>query len=338
MAFITQTQGVNFDLDEVGESPTPRNEKDELLHDLNILVSGTTQTSQGTLLLKRRKEMREVDDALDFMKDEFRSRIEACDERQAEFERKQREMMDQVSRFEKFIKENDAKKSRAENKASSEAKLRAQHEKQIKVLKEEFLDLKKDLSKLGGRVKCHTRYQDYLEDVVELADGEFHGIPDVLNRHQTLEGANEDLRNLVESVESESDKLGALLVQCRRDAQNAVLVMNSEIHGHQKRLETLRGVTFKTDIDREQGDRSAKDRKRESAQVVNSIKNLYARCVSSMISKAAKPSIEGAGLDTLSEGLKLIESRIIDLADIVECFASSEVSSSESASVLLFDD
>ena len=65
--------------------------------------------------------MREVDDALDFMKDEFRKRMEACDERQREFEKKQLGMKEQVTRFEKFIQENDAKRKRAEKKRSEEA-------------------------------------------------------------------------------------------------------------------------------------------------------------------------------------------------------------------------
>ena len=192
----------------------------------------------------------------EFMKEEYRSRIEACSERQAEFERKQKEMMEQVSRFEKFIKENDAKKKRAETKAASEAKMRENYQNQIVELKKEYGELQDQLEKLGARVKRHARYQDFLEDVVEHSEGEYENIPDVLNRHQTLAGANEDLKSLVESVDSESDRNGMLLAQCRRDAQNAVLVMNSEIHGNQKRLETLRGLTLKADSEREQGDRS----------------------------------------------------------------------------------
>ena len=47
--------------------------------------------------------MREVDDALEFMKEEFKTRIEACEERQRDFERKQVAMKDQVLKFEKFI-------------------------------------------------------------------------------------------------------------------------------------------------------------------------------------------------------------------------------------------
>ena len=56
----------DFPADDVGE--------------LEALVSGVTQTSQSTLLLKKRKEMREVDDALEFMKEEYATRMQACEE------------------------------------------------------------------------------------------------------------------------------------------------------------------------------------------------------------------------------------------------------------------
>ena len=45
--------------------------------------------------------MREVDEALDFMKDEFQTRMETCDQRQRQFEQKQREMKESVYKFEK---------------------------------------------------------------------------------------------------------------------------------------------------------------------------------------------------------------------------------------------
>lgn len=87
------------------------------------VVSGVSQMSQSTLLLKKRKEMREIDDALDFMKEEFMQRMEACDTRQRELDRKQAEMKEQVTRFEKFIKENDTKRTRAEIKTKTEHRL-----------------------------------------------------------------------------------------------------------------------------------------------------------------------------------------------------------------------
>ncbi len=47
-------------------------------------------------MLKKKKEMRAVDDALEFMKEEFRKRMTACDEREARFKEKQAEMKTMV--------------------------------------------------------------------------------------------------------------------------------------------------------------------------------------------------------------------------------------------------
>ena len=46
------------------------------IHELEELLQGVSQTSQSTLLLKKRKEMREVDDALDITKRSYKKRIE----------------------------------------------------------------------------------------------------------------------------------------------------------------------------------------------------------------------------------------------------------------------
>ena len=67
--------------------------------------------------------MREVDEALDIMKQEYKRRMDACEERRQIFEGKQAKMREQVLKFEKFIQENDAKRLRAEAKAKQERKL-----------------------------------------------------------------------------------------------------------------------------------------------------------------------------------------------------------------------
>lgn len=73
--------------------------------------------SQSTRLLKKKREMREVDDAMAAMVEQHRSRLDQCALRAKGFEAKQAEMKDQVARFEKFIQENDDKRARAEAKA-----------------------------------------------------------------------------------------------------------------------------------------------------------------------------------------------------------------------------
>ena len=311
--FLTQPR-VNLDdypTDEIGE--------------LEALVSGVTQTSQSTLLLKKRKEMREVDDALDFMKEEFQTRMDACEERQKEFERKQTGMKEQVAKFEKFIQENDAKRQRAEMKAKNERKALEQNEAKIKQLQE---DLRKDnmsKEKSESELEKLKRYHEYLDSAVEYSGEEYEEIGDILNRYKTLVDANIDLKRIVEIGEKDMDELRQKLTGLKRETQNTILVQNSEIHGHQKRVETLRSEGFQLNSQRERDEMTTNNRNRESGQVIMSIKNLYTRCVGSIHSKI--PPINEKDMDLqlyMQQCLKLITERITDLKDIAEGNASTK--------------
>ena len=149
MAFITQ-RGQKHDefkskaADEIAE--------------LEALVSGVNQISQSTLLLKKKKEMHEVDHALDFMKEEYKTRIEACEERQREFERRQSDMKEQVTKFEKFIQENDSKRQRAEMKARQEEKQKHQKDEELRRLQSEHDEAEKERDDLIAQLKTCLLY------------------------------------------------------------------------------------------------------------------------------------------------------------------------------------
>jgi len=287
--------------------------------ELEALVSGVTQTSQSTLLLKKRKEMREVDDALDFMKEEFQTRMDACEERQKEFERKQTGMKEQVAKFEKFIQENDAKRQRAEMKAKNERKALEQNEAKIQQLKADLNEDNKSKRKSECELEKLKKYQEYLDSAVDFSGEEYEEIGDILNRYKTLVDANVDLKRIVEIGEKDMDELRQRLTGLKRETQNTILVQNSEIHGHQKRVETLRSEGFQLNSQRERDEMTTNNRNRESGQVVMSIKNLYTRCLGSMHSKV--PAINEKDMELqlyMQQCLDLIRERITDLKDIAE--------------------
>jgi chaperonin cofactor prefoldin len=90
MPFITQRGEVG--MPEVSEPPMTE------LSELEALVSGINQVSQSTLLLKKMKEMSEVDDSLEYMKEQFSRRMSSCEERERAFQKRQAEMKEQVWR------------------------------------------------------------------------------------------------------------------------------------------------------------------------------------------------------------------------------------------------
>ena len=194
-----------------------RHEVKKEIAELEALLAGASQTSQSTLLLKKRKEMREVDEALELMKDEYKNRMDACEERRMQFEIKQAKMREQVLKFEKFIQENDAKRQRAEAKAKQERKLYEEKCKEMQILMDKIVELERSQKELenqlgkslyitteNGRADTCTVlkgcYRVYLEQVVEAGDQGYEEVTDVLNRYKTLRDANRDLMQHVEQV------------------------------------------------------------------------------------------------------------------------------------------
>mmetsp|Transcript_14990 Transcript_14990/g.45272 ORF Transcript_14990/g.45272 Transcript_14990/m.45272 type:complete len:392 (-) Transcript_14990:199-1374(-) len=328
-AFITQRGGQDAE-------PTPRTPgraksvREAGVAELEALVSGITQTSQATLLLKKKKEMREVVDSLAFMKDEYNARMDACHERQVEFERRQDEMKEQVLRFEKFIQENDAKWRRAEFKAKTERKALENKQGELEELQEELRRAERERRQVTAQLTGLTRFKDYLDHTVDSSDHEYAEILDLLNRYRTLEDANSDLMMQVQQGDSNMDDMRTDLQNMRSETQNSILVMNSEINQYQKRLDVKRRSNKQMLEHKEREEESVNDINRDTWQVIMAIRNLYIRCGATMrtrippihwdqfISSDDRP-IEHAELgQTLDSCLRVVRERIRDLISIVE--------------------
>jgi hypothetical protein len=314
--FITETRATldDFPADDVGE--------------LEALVSGVTQTSQSTLLLKKRKEMREVDDALEFMKEEYATRMQACEERQRDFERKQNEMKDQVARFEKFIQENDAKLKRAKQKAAAEQKACKQCEGKIAELTTQAGSLSQSKAEKIAEVERLLKFRTYLERTVEASEEQYPESDDILSRHKTLEEANEDLQERVNSGSVEMDRARADLADLQRESTTKVLVMNSRVDAANKELEQRRGELQDLSEKIELAANHSNSVSTRLGQVELSIRNIYGRCVLSMEERGKSaaqikerqpaPDATYAALmelkqEVLRENLKLVSERLQDL-------------------------
>jgi len=181
MAFITQRGEVHA-----------RGARHAELSELEALVSGVDQISQSTLLLKKMKEMNEVDDSLEYMKEQYERRMANCVERQAAFERRQAEIDEQMAIYEKFISENDAKRLRAEAKAKTERTAFWAKCNEKELLEKELEATDQQRSELVTELSSLRKYQRYLEKTVEVSE-DAEEVWDLLNRHKTLSSAYKDL-------------------------------------------------------------------------------------------------------------------------------------------------
>ncbi|GMI18689.1 hypothetical protein TrLO_g2168 [Triparma laevis f. longispina] len=312
-AFITAVPG-----QKAAGAPKKKEYQDEI-NELEALVSGVTQTSQSTLLLKKKKEMREVSEALAFMKQQYLERMKACDENHLTFERRQGDMKEQVIKFEKFIQENDAKRQRAEMRAKDERRKGEAKAEEIKVLTKELEEAEKRRETLQQELTRLNRYKEYLDDTVEKTDEGIEQIEDILNRLKTLEGANLDLQRQVEHNDADMDDIRNQLQTFRMETQNHILVQNSKVHQYQNELERLKATSKMGRDDEEAKQDRVKDVNRETGQIIMAIRNLYARCCASHRAKMPPFNERWVGnAGQLDKCLTFINERIVDLMEVKE--------------------
>ncbi|CAM9655093.1 unnamed protein product, partial [Chrysoparadoxa australica] len=210
-----------------------------------------SQMSQRTLLLKKKKELHEIDDALEFVTEKYKQRMEGCGARQADFESKQKDMKSQVLKFEKFIMENDTKRMRAEAKAKHERRVLEQKEQELKQLQEELVTAQRKETALKKQREKLKPYHEYLLSVVAESDQDFEEIADLLNRFRTLSDANRNLKQLCTESEVEMERRRVAMQQYCQDKQNELLVRNSELNERQRDLEAKRGGIKRVSLETE---------------------------------------------------------------------------------------
>ena len=92
-------------------------------------------------------------------------KMESLNQRKQELEKKETQLKESVVKFDKFLKENDAKLSRAVKKAEDERELQKIKQKEIERLQEEIRQLVKLKDKLTKKVQRFSNFNKYLEQV-----------------------------------------------------------------------------------------------------------------------------------------------------------------------------
>jgi hypothetical protein len=95
----------------------------------------------ATRLLEKRREMIEVENGLCQQKDEFSMTIDSLKQRREELSRKEAQLKESLIKFDKFLKENNAKRTRAVRKSLEERKAKDAKEEESKNLKDDLRKL-----------------------------------------------------------------------------------------------------------------------------------------------------------------------------------------------------
>ena len=232
---------------------------------------GASQTSQSTLLLQKKKLMEEAQIELDRKKEEIRLRMLRCQEKEDELALTQADLREQVVKFEKFLKDNDAKRLRAHRKALDEIKQREEKEAEIEQLNQELSDLRKMQKMREELLERIQIYEQYLEKLVADETNEYLDISKIVERYETLSHANQDLRKSIGDFNREMEEQRGDLAKFIKEAQNQILLSNSSVAEHQEQLELAKIESAKADANRAARQNRRKEETRLSGEISMSI-------------------------------------------------------------------
>ncbi|CAM9633110.1 unnamed protein product [Ectocarpus sp. 13 AM-2016] len=242
----------------------------------NFLVD---HVSPATRLLEKRRQMFEIQEALEAQKEEFSRREDAFRRREDALRKKDLELQESLIKFNKFLQENESKRNRAVKRAGDERKQREQKEQEIIKLRKQCRERQDEETRLKRDLEEHRRYHDFLAQVVEAATEDYSEVQDLLKRFATLKDANKNLNEAQARDEGETERLRSEFSNYTKERTNEILNESNEIAGMQKLLEmTGREVLLlQNELDNKISNMS--DRTLEMGQVLGAVANILDRCV-----------------------------------------------------------
>lgn len=248
--------------------------------------------SPATRLLEKRRQMFEVQEALNSQKEEFARREDAFRRREEALRRRDLELQESLIKFNKFLQENERKCKRAVNKVMLERKEREQKESDIKKLEAQHKAKIAEERILKAEVEKNRKYQDFLDNVVQYMSKDFPEVNDILNRYKTLKDVNRYLDEKQQSDEENNEALLCEFEDYKKETENEILKKNNDIAEMQDRLEHCR--MRKTVLQNESDTANDEDSKKSLAlgQVLSSVTNILERCEESFRIRHNKPHVE----------------------------------------------
>ncbi|XP_043924372.1 cilia- and flagella-associated protein 73 [Protopterus annectens] len=278
----------------------------------------------ATRLLEKRREMAEVEQALSAQKEEFQMKMESLQQRKEELERKEEQLKMSIFKFDKFLKENDSKRTRAIGKAKTEQELTKQKERDLEKLNEQVADLMLQKERLKQRLIKNAVFWKYLEQVAQKSE-EFHEIRDVIDRFDTLLATHEALVKKGTENQEAVEKEKALLHQFVKEKSNEILKYNNDLADLQSKVDLTHEETLKWESTWARIQNTAASKTLLLGKIKMATLNLF-----QMMSKEMRQKMDISLDDTVTQ-LDKIKLFILDLMAILADLKRADLTSSAGA-------
>lgn len=235
-----------------------------------------TRVSESTRLHKKMREMKQMDDKLASMKEDYASRIRVVKQGETRFLEKQRNTIEYLRKFKNFILDTDTKRTRAEKKEADEKRQIEQKVREMENLESTLQAKRIERDKKLQLYEQIVQNKDYLDKVLPVSQ-QFSVIDELLNRYKILEETHLDLRK-------SADKVGAMMEDFQtkhqalyKNKQNAILLSNSELARQLKSLEDTANHTGAKEAEVATAELKTKDQNRQFGEWQMAIRNMHTR-------------------------------------------------------------
>jgi chromosome segregation ATPase len=251
--------------------------------------------SQATLLLAKRREVYEVNRMLEEKKAAYARRVAEFARREAEIAKKDQELQDALSRFHKFVQENEHKRTRADRKAAEESAAAVALHEEAAELTKQLAKLRAQSLTLAHRADTFSRYDRFLKDVLAASAGELQDRRALLSRYETLRVTHAQLEARSEEVAAETELLQAERARLGREQAASSMTLVTSVNQLRKQRETVQDAAH--------GREASLHRQREAVaasaatigEVREGIDNLAARCIAA--SRIRRPKIQSGDVE-----------------------------------------
>ncbi|KAJ3337611.1 hypothetical protein HDU91_001425, partial [Kappamyces sp. JEL0680] len=177
----------------------------------------------------------------------------------------QKQIKERVTKFEKFLKENDAKRIRANAKTLSERRLREQKEMECAALQKQLEVEMGKLARIIKHIKQHEGYERYLQSIVDILPPDYLDvhepqINDIIMRYKTLTETNQDLFEEAQRNNDEIEKSQARLLGLVKEKNDMIMVDNSKLGSKQKLLDKLKQQNLNAEEEVEKKNNAGRER------------------------------------------------------------------------------
>ncbi|CAD5114913.1 DgyrCDS3947 [Dimorphilus gyrociliatus] len=290
------------------------------------LLETGVNTLQKTLLLKKEVEVDKVEAQLDAKRNEFRKRMESCAERQLELQKKQQKMKDRVSKFDKFIKENEAKRRRAVLKYQQEVKMFEQKKRELEILVEQLEDLRTKQCKLRDRLAKYKKFEEYLTKVIDILPADYLEVQDsaigaLMMRHKTLQATNSGLVDSVVVMTDEVEDFKASMNQAKIDNAKQKVEINGKLSLLQNEMEEKIAHNKHKEYTFSVKKKDMRDQNIELGAIFTAIDNMAEKCW-----RRTDPNLQT--LDFRGK-LSIVHKYVTDIADVTRLANAAALASAK---------